>query len=156
MKKVILLFIALFSNSFAFCDFVLQFNKEEMKILNFYTQKLEEYESRYESIQTTLNQVNEKEKIFCIKNEIGCYVESVDDSMGGMIEISAYMKYFYENKIVFQDEEQSLFQQAFNLMKRRAVWYDHFQCSNTVFENCLVQPSLYKIKCMLLTIFHHL
>lgn len=156
MKKVILLLIALFSNTFAFCDFVLQFNKEEMKILNFYTQKLEEYESRYKSIQTALSQVNENEKIFYIKNEMECYVESVDDSMGGMIELSVYMKHFYEKRILFQDKDQFLFQQTFDLMKRRAVWYDLIQCSDTVFKNCIVQPSHCKIKCMLLTVFHNL
>lgn len=156
MKKFILIFIVLFSKQFASCNFVLQFNKEEIKILNFYSQKLVEYPSVNNLAQEYLNEFSTTKNLVYVLMRIGGYVESVDDSMSGMIEISAYMKYFYENKIVFQDEEQSLFQQAFNLMKRRLTWYDHFQCSNTVFENCLIQPSLYKIKCMLLTVFHHL
>lgn len=154
MKKSILIFIVLFSKQFASCDFVLQFNKEKQKFSDFYSQKLLEYPSVNDWVQKYLNEFAATRNLVYILMSIGGYVESVDDSMSGMIEISAYMKYFHENKIVFQDEEQSLFQQAFNLMKRRLTWYDHFQCSNTVFENCLVQPSLYKIKYMLLTVFH--
>ncbi len=146
MKKFILIFIVLFSKKFASCDFILQFNKEEQKFLDFYSQKLVEYPSVNNWVQEYLNEFLITKNLVYILMRIGGYVESVDDSISGMIEISAYMKYFYENKIVFQDEEQSLFQQAFNLMKRRLTWYDHFQCSNTVFENCMIQPNRHSVK----------
>ena len=146
MKKIFLLFIGLFSKQFASCDFILQFNKEEQKFLDFYSQKLVEYPSVRHWVQEYLNEFAVTKNLVYALMRIGGYVESVDDSMSGMIEISAYMKYFYENKIIFQDEEQSLFQQAFNLMKRRLTWYDHFQCSNTVFENCMIQSNHHSAK----------